>query len=161
MKIMTKPKAKRLILLTLIIFFIFSNIFIPNKQSFEFKEKNQIQINQSGFWDLTGSLILIDDSDPNYNWTFTANYVWCSGSGSWTDPYVIENITINGQGSGNCIEIRNSDAYFIVRNCTLYNSGTSNNAGIKLDNVENGTIINNNCHSLISSFFNLKSIVSL
>ena len=99
---MTKSKKKILILLTLVIFFIFSNIsknFINNKQSLEFNEKYQVQIKQSGIWDLTGSPIFIDDSNPSQNWSYTAShYDWCSGSGSWADPYVIENITINGQG---------------------------------------------------------------
>ena len=64
---MTKSKKKILILLTLVIFFIFSNIsknFITNKQFLEFNEKDQVQIKQSGIWDLTGSPISIDDDDP-------------------------------------------------------------------------------------------------
>ena len=145
-----KSKVKIVILLTLVIFFIFSNIsknFITNKQSLKFNEKDQGQINQSGIWDLTGSPIYIDDSDSNYNWSKTAfENDWCSGSGSWADPYVIENITINGQGSGSCIEIRFSNTYFIIQNCLLYNSGSiSDNAGINLYNVNNSKIINNNC----------------
>ncbi len=116
--------------------------FITNNQSLEFNEKDQVQIKQSGFWTLTGSLIFIDNSDPSKNWSYTAsNYNWCSGSGSWADPYVIENITINGGGSAYCIKIGNSDVYFIIRNCSLYNSGI----GILLGNVDNGKIINNNC----------------
>jgi len=68
---MTKSKAKTFILLTLVIFFIFSNIFLNNKQSLEFNDKNQIQIKQSGFWDLTG--IYIDDLATGvgaHNWTW-------------------------------------------------------------------------------------------
>jgi len=143
MKIMTKSKSKILILLTLVVSFLFFNIFITNKQPLEFNEKDQVQINQSGFWDLTGS-IFIDDSDPNYNWSKTASENdWCSGSGSWADPYVIENVTIDGQGSGNCLSIENSDAYFIIRNCSLNNSGSY--SGIELKYVDNGKIINNTC----------------
>ena len=104
-------------------------------------------LKSAGFWDLTGSPISIDDNDPSKNWFYTAShYDWCSGSGSWADPYIIENVTINGQGSGNCIEIWSSNTYFIIRNCILYNSGSSSdNACIKLYNVDNGKIINNNC----------------
>jgi parallel beta-helix repeat protein len=154
MKLRTK-KTKVLFLLTLLILFLFSGIFnsrfskniITNNNYLEFNEKDQIQINLSGFWNLTGSPIFIDDSDTNYNWSKTAaENDWCSGSGSWTDPYVIENVTIDGQGSGNCIEIKNSNTYFIVQNCSIYNSGSPlGNAGIKLDIVDNGKIINNNC----------------
>ena len=145
-----KSKTKALFLITLLTIFLFSSIFnsrfskniIINNNYFD-----QVQINQSGFWDLTGSPILIDDYNLSNNWAYTAShYAWCSGSGTWADPYVIENVTINGQGSSNCIEIWNSNAYFIVRNCSLYNSGSfPANAGIKLYYVDNGKIINNNC----------------
>jgi len=62
-------------------------------------------------------------------------------------PYVIENVTIDGQNSANCIEIRDSAKHFIVENCTVYNSGSvywSAYAGILLDHVINGALINNN-----------------
>jgi len=150
-----KSKTKPFFLLILLIIFSFSSIFsnilsnniATHNNYLEFSEKDQIQIKLSGFWDLTGSKISIDDSDPSKNWSYTAlHYDWCSGSGNWNDPYVIENVTINGQDSGNCIEIKNSDAYFIVRNCSLYYSGYSwDNAGINLDNVTGGKIINNDC----------------
>jgi len=153
-----KSKTKVLFLLTLLIIFLFSSIFnckinkvnVTNNKYLEFNEKNQIQINQSGSWDLTGNPIYIDDLVTGvgaHNWTWAENQPWCSGSGNWTDPYVIENVTIDRQGSGNSIEIRNSDAYFIIRNCFLYNSDyhSYDNAGIKLYYVDNGKIINNNC----------------
>ncbi len=150
-----KSKTKVSILFALVIIFLFSSIsnsrfsknIIANNNYLEYNEKDQGQIKLSGFWDLTGSPIFVDDSDTNYNWSkIAAENDWCSGSGSWADPYVIENVTIDGQGSGNCIEIRKSDAYFIIRNCSLYNSGSSfDNAGIKLENVDNGKIINCNC----------------
>ena len=101
-------------------------------------------------WNLTGTPILIDDLNPTRNWAFTvSNYDWCSGAGTLANPYIIENVTIDGQYSGSCIEIRNSNAYFILRNCTLYNSWFINffddSAGIKLDHVNNGILVNNNC----------------
>jgi len=93
--------------------------------------------------------ILIDEEDPTRNWSYTAvTYDWCTGNGKLNDPYVIENITINGENSGSCIEIRNSNVYFNIDGCTLFNSslGTDPNfsAGIKLINVTNGKIENNN-----------------
>ena len=151
-----KSRTKVLFFLTLLTIFSFSSIFnsrfsknIINNNYLEFNEKDQGQIKQSGFWDLTGNPIYINDLATGvgaHNWTWAETQPWCSGSGSWADPYVIENVTIDGQGSGNCIEIRNSDDYFIVRNCSLYNSGSNfDDAGIKLDNVDSGKIINNNC----------------
>lgn len=85
-------------------------------------------------WDLTNK-ILIDN-----NWSDTRDtYDWCSGSGTLVDPFVIENVTINGQNSGICIIVQNTNDYFIINNCTFYNSNT----GMRLINVNYGTI--NNC----------------
>jgi hypothetical protein len=86
---------------------------------------NEPKLKRAGYWNLTGNPIYIDDLATGvgaHNWTWAETQPWCSGSGSWTEPYVIENVTIDGQSSDSCIEIRNSDAYFIVRNCSLYNS---------------------------------------
>ncbi len=82
----------------------------------------------------------------NNNWTLTnSTYDWCNGKGTQAEPYIIENVSINGQNSRNCILIENSNDYFIIRNCTIYNAwSTSWGAGIKLYNVENGMIIKNN-----------------
>ena len=39
-----------------------------------------------------------------------------SGSGNSTHPYILENYVIDGTGLGvNCIDIRNTDAHFILR----------------------------------------------
>jgi len=90
------------------------------------------------------SHIYIDDSDPDNDWVHALNQGWCTGSGTWSDPYIIENIIINTLGSttGSGIFINNSKHdYFIIRNCTIFN----NVVGIRLVNTCNGTIINNNC----------------
>ncbi|MBC7120482.1 MAG: right-handed parallel beta-helix repeat-containing protein [Candidatus Methanosuratus sp.] len=76
--------------------------------------------------------------DGNSNFT-RANGV-ASGSGTESDPYIIENLNISST-SGACINITNTDAYFIVRNCTL--SGTSSTAVIVLNNVTNGRVEGN------------------
>jgi len=81
-----------------------------------------------------------------HNWTWAEEQPWCSGSGTDIDPYIIQNLTINGFETASCIEIRNSTVFFIIKDCMLYNSSTSSdNAGIKLVNVNNGTLFNNNC----------------
>ena len=102
----------------------------------------------SNFWELTGDLIYINDKDPQYNWSKTAaENEWCSGLGTWAEPYILENITIDAQKTGTCISIENSDAYFTIRNCTLlYSSDTSDwtVAGIYLNNTINGKITDNN-----------------
>ena len=112
-------------------------------------KKNKINLETAGYWDLTGTPIEIDDSDITKNWSITASTEdWCSGSGTWNDPYLIENVTIDGQDADvNCIYITNSkSSYFVIRNCTLLNSGTSGDpGGIKLEGVDNGILINNTC----------------
>ncbi|MFX0037668.1 MAG: nitrous oxide reductase family maturation protein NosD [Candidatus Hermodarchaeota archaeon] len=112
-----------------------------------FKEQIEKVPKSSGYWNLTGSPIIINGAGAN-NWTWFENQVWYGGGdGTLENPYIIENITIDGQSLGNCIEIRDSDDYFIIRNCTLYNSGSASSAhgGINLYGVRNGILIENNC----------------
>jgi len=126
--------------------------FLPNIRSFLIdKDEEYVSDNNSlrtaESWQL--SPIIIDASASGVganNWTWAVSQDWCNGLGTLNDPYIFENITINGQNSSNCIEIRNSNVYFIIRNCSTYNAGIiSNNAGIKLYNTQNGWLNNNNC----------------
>ncbi len=81
-----------------------------------------------------------------HNWTWAESQYWCSGSGSVADPYVIEDLEIDAQGTGSCISIINSRVYFSIKNCTLSNSGTSiADAGIYLFNNTYGNIFENDC----------------
>ncbi|GAG54450.1 unnamed protein product, partial [marine sediment metagenome] len=108
------------------------------------KNYNPIRINAS-------------ETGPNaQNWDWAAKGTWCTGSGTWSDPYLIKNLIIDGGGTGTCIDILNSDVYFIIQNCTLYNAGSHPDAGIKLENTNNGILITNNC-----SFNNAKGIFLL
>jgi len=70
---------------------------------------------------------------------------WCSGAGTWDDPYIIENVTIDASTSaaGNGLFINNSkNDYFIINNVTVYNAASG---GIKLENTNNGTLTGNTC----------------
>ena len=120
---------------------IYSNlIHYQGKSSGNLENDNEPELKRAGYWDLTGSPIHIDDNDPALNWAITAaTNEWCSGSGSWNDPYLIENVTIDGQSSGLLVRIYNLEVYFIIRNNTLFNGHT----GIYLEHVENGLLINN------------------
>jgi len=64
------------------------------------------------------------------------------GSGTENDPYIIENWDINAS-SANGIEIRNTTAYFIIRNCYVHDEKSYWKEGIYLYNVTNGRIENN------------------
>ena len=135
-----------ILMLSIFIYSLNYNSTIGDNQRALTKE-NITKIKTAGFWDLTGSPILIDDEDALKNWVATAaTYDWCSGSGSWSDPFLIENVTIDGQGTDNGIEIRNSDVYFILKNNTFYNG----NDGIYLYYTNNGRIIENNVSNNIN-----------
>ncbi|MEM4294027.1 MAG: NosD domain-containing protein, partial [Thermoplasmata archaeon] len=65
------------------------------------------------------------------------------GSGTYRDPYIIANWTINAKGGSYCIWIENTSLYFTIRNCNVYNATGSNGpngAGIAFNNVTNGKI---------------------
>ena len=97
----------------------------------------------------TSPILIDDDGGGDFTWTETDKYIaWITGSGTGNDPYIIEGITINGVNSSSCIAIRESNKYFIIRNCTLINSSSGwGHGGIALFRVNNGMIINNNCTS--------------
>jgi parallel beta-helix repeat protein len=77
------------------------------------------------------------------NWTWAVSQEWCSGSGTELDPYVIENLKINGFGFPGIIgiEIENSNVSFIIRDCLIIN----NDYGVYFDYVNNSRLIGNNC----------------
>jgi len=88
------------------------------------------------------------------NWTAAKSVGICTGSGTYSDPYIIEDLEIDGGGTGSCISIVDSDVYFKIQNCTLFNSGANMpNSGITLINVNNSQLINNNCSSNWSGIF--------
>ncbi|MHA1278600.1 MAG: NosD domain-containing protein [Candidatus Helarchaeota archaeon] len=63
-----------------------------------------------------------------------------SGDGTPSNPYILENLVIDGNSkSDNCIDIQNTNAHFIIRNCVL----TSGDIGIYCENVNNGQFQNN------------------
>jgi parallel beta-helix repeat protein len=88
----------------------------------------------------------------NQGWIDFKNEGNCTGSGTYTDPYIIENLTIDGLGSESGIFIENSDVFFIIRNSTIFNSGVSEqppiyDSGILLKSVANAQILNNTCYN--------------
>lgn len=83
----------------------------------------------------------------NGNSEFTAANGVTGGSGTQSDPYIIEDWEIDGEHSiGNGILIQNTDAYFVIQNCYVHHCGGSGGiSGIVLDNVKNGMLRNNIC----------------
>jgi len=102
----------------------------------DFKIK-KTHLKTSGFWN-NFTFIHV----TNLNWTVANETDWCSGSGTWGNPYLIENMIINASDSpiGCGIWIENSvNVYFKIRNVTVFE--TTN--GIKLENTNKGTLENN------------------
>ncbi|MFX1328786.1 MAG: NosD domain-containing protein [Promethearchaeota archaeon] len=99
----------------------------------------------ANFWTLT-TPIYINDADPNSNWSKTASdNDWCSGSGTYSDPYIIENVIIQGMNLVAGIVIKSSSVNFVIKNCTIANIQSYRfEYGIELDNVTNGKLIDNN-----------------
>lgn len=121
--------------------FTFITVNFNNKMLFQKK----FSLKSSGYWVLSN--IFIDNTGGgDYTWAEATTEDWCSGNGTWSDPFVIENVTINANNIGSALLIRDSDVYFRIENCTLYNSGPLwGDAGISLDNVKNGYLVRNNC----------------
>ena len=98
---------------------------------------------------ISHSPIYINDADPGYNWSVAEGAGICTGNGTYSNPYLIEDFEINGAGLGvSCILIENSDVFFRIENCTAYSSsGSAGNSGIELYSVDNGQLIDNDCYT--------------
>jgi len=101
----------------------------------------------------TYDYIIIDalatTNTTNYgNWSWARAQPWCTtGDGTKEYPYIIENVTIIYPPAIDCLTIRNSRKYFIVRNCTFKDIPVASFAGIKLNNVTNANIIDNHAYN--------------
>ena len=140
-----KNTTKKFILIGLVVFLGQFDIYSVNynyyqEKNFEYKENDdEFELKRAGSWEI--GPIEINDDNPTKNWSFTeASYEWCNGSGTINDPYIIENVTINATGAINGILIENSNAYFMIRNCVVYNASSR---GILVERVDNGIIYNN------------------
>ncbi|MFX1573443.1 MAG: NosD domain-containing protein [Promethearchaeota archaeon] len=138
-----KVKRKQLVYL----FFFFTIFIFANVLNYAYIDKFERNLNKK-----TNRLIedyklknaeITNKIHIDNNWSAAKAAGICTGDGNYSKPYVIEDLIIDGGGSGSCILIENSNVSFIIRNCTLYNSGSGAfNGGIRLDNVDNGQLIN-------------------
>ena len=71
------------------------------------------------------------------------------GDGTEGNPYIIEGYDIDGNGGTYCIWIENTDVWFVVQNCKMWNATSTASVpygtGIYLKDVTHGTLANNNC----------------
>ncbi|MFX1329109.1 MAG: NosD domain-containing protein [Promethearchaeota archaeon] len=128
-------------ILVIFIFFQGSSFIIPlnipnlNNSTIDYNNQNSKQLKSSGYWILPP--ILIDGGLNGMTWEEAALEPWCSGNGTWNNPYIIENVSISTDQR--CLAIHLSKAFFIIRNCTFKDAAN----GIYLYYTTNGTITNN------------------
>lgn len=145
-------------ILFLLLLLIYGSLIVVNPslntQPFSKTGSLEKHIPKTSFlWNLTGTPIYVDGSASGvsaHNWSWVETQEWFGGGiGSQNDPYIFENITINGQNSSYCVKIINSNVHFIIRNCEFFNSGNNNSfyAGIDLNHVHNGSIIDNHLYN--------------
>lgn len=97
-----------------------------------------------------------NDSPISINGNSELGTVLSKGNGSSTNPYILENKVINAADSGSCISINNTNAWLIIRNCTVQDSGSAfPDGGMTILNcsnieIENNSMENNQGCGLIS-----------
>jgi len=143
----SNAKSKIIILITLGILFALLPIFTTNL-SFIMGNSNKSSDYSADFKLDNKNLKISAVSGKIHidnNWSETKAAGICTGNGTYSEPYIIEDLVIDGGGSGSCVMIGNSDVYFKIEICTLYNSGNKSaiDAGITLINTSNGKLINN------------------
>ena len=142
----SNPKIKTIILIAVGIFIAFLPIISTNlsyitdnsNRILDYSDDSNLDNKNLKISAVSGKIHIINNS----GWVEFRNAGNCTGSGNYTHPYIIKDLVIDGGDSGSCILIENSDVYFKIENCTLFNSDTS---GLYLKNVSNGKILNNNC----------------
>jgi len=130
-------KIKIFLIITFGIVFSASIISISN----QFADDSEQSVNRNNDLDIStiSGKIHIDN-----NWTDTKTAGICTGQGTESDPYFIEDLIIDGGGIGSCILIGNSTEYFTIENCTLTNWGIYYyDAGIKIVAASNGNLTQN------------------
>jgi parallel beta-helix repeat protein len=138
----SKRKTRILVLIILGFLFALSPIFVTNL-SFTARDRD-ITSNYNDEFDhdnfkisgVSGKIHI----DGNSGWAAFKAAGNCTGSGNYTHPYIIEDLIIEGDGTGSCVLIENSDVYFRIENCSIYNGNT----GIFIYNCINSILLGNN-----------------
>lgn len=134
---LTKIKKKINILLLIFIIFIIPSLFLSENGNLNSVRSDigSFEIKNSEFSD---SKVFIKSNNGLDS--------YCSdqiGDGTEFNPYIIENLNIDASFSGAGIEIRNTDKYLLIRNCTIINGEKSYFiGGIFLCDCTNAVIFN-------------------
>ncbi|MFW9865183.1 MAG: NosD domain-containing protein [Candidatus Thorarchaeota archaeon] len=129
----------RLVIVISVLLTINSN-FTSNSINETMSIENELKVSK-----ISGKIHINGTSD----WIDFKNAGNCTGQGTYSSPYVIEDLIIDGGGSSSSIWIENSDDYFMIVNCSLTNPGSNfgQDASIKLNSTKNGQLINNTIRS--------------
>lgn len=131
-------------------FFSYNLGYLSNSKTNIYTEsEKKIDIKSSG----TYENITINDLPGSWNnWDWAKTQVWCSGSGTSEDPYIIQSQTLTVNGLDDGIIIRNSHSkYFIIENCTFQWEGSSKigmENAIFLSNTTMGQILKNHINDI-------------
>ena len=126
----------KVLMFLIIILILFNDSLISNYHD----TKNTSSINSKSF-DLRTKLAKTASSiTSNSDFRYRAQLNNWPGNGSINNPIVIENEVIDTSEYYSSIIIKNTNLYFIIRNCTF---NVRSNWAIFLENVENGLISNN------------------
>ncbi len=162
-----KYRALKSILTTLLLInFILSISFNYNYPNENIKKEDDInieylekkEINLANYQEVYQ--FKIDDTWPysseSKTWEQLATEPWCTGSGTWSEPYIIENIKIIWANSSlvYSIEIRDSNVHYIIRNITTFRNGRYMR-GLSVAFSTNGLIYDNIISNTSSSGINI------
>jgi len=141
-KINSNAKSKLIILITLGILLALSPINMNTHSSIT-DNSNDISLDNENLKTskISGKISI----NGNSGWLAFKSDGNCTGEGTYSDPYTIEDLEIDGGSSEACILIENSNVYYKIENCTVYSSGDYPTAGIMLNNSNNGHLIDNVC----------------
>jgi len=147
----SKKKIKIIILISFGIIFVLSTIITSDfKFTVEHNDKYSLESLNLKFSKVSGKIHIVGDS----GWADAEIAGICKGNGTYTNPYLIEDLEIDAGGVGSCIWIENSVNYFMILNCSLTNTEDSlTEAEITLYNVSNGYIINNTLYNSYLGFY--------
>ena len=145
----SNAKLMVILLITLGILFAFSHIITNNLRVIS--DNNNKSSDISEICNLDNKNVKISAVSGRIhidnNWSAAKIAGICTGNGTYSEPYVIEDFVIDVGGVGSGILIENSEVYFRIENCTIYNAVGIWHAGIKLSYVNNSQLINNNFSS--------------
>jgi parallel beta-helix repeat protein len=132
-------KIKSTLLLTLVSIILLYSNFGPNTTKNFSSENTKLNIPNYPASAVNHNRILINGNDELA--TFIENE-YLGGDGNYTSPYIIKDFTIDASW-GHGIEISNTDAYLIIKDCKVKGRLHSTYYGIFLNNCKKVNVTNN------------------